>query len=119
MTKIGERLREFRQSKKMKQGDMSNVLRISVSAYSKIECGVNELTTKHLLTLKREFNISIEWLLFGKGENDIKEFANNEEDVKKMLSDMKTSKTVLYSLLSHYYAIINERKRDSKKNFQI
>jgi transcriptional regulator with XRE-family HTH domain len=36
MKEIGERLREFRQSKKMKQVDMSKVLGISVSAYSKI-----------------------------------------------------------------------------------
>lgn len=106
--KIGERLQELRQSKKLKQEDFSKFLGISVSAYSKIETGVNELTTKHLLTLKREFNISIEWLLFGEGANDGKEFGKNEEDVKRMLGDMKSSKMVLYSMLSHYYEMIDK-----------
>jgi transcriptional regulator with XRE-family HTH domain len=109
--KISERLREFRQSKKLKQVDMSKVLGISVPAYSKIETGVNELTTKHLLTLNREFEISVDWLLFGESANDTKAFGNNEEDVKRMLSDMTNSKTVLHSMLSHYYGLIDMVKK--------
>jgi transcriptional regulator with XRE-family HTH domain len=81
MKEIGERLREFRQSKKMKQVDMSKVLGISVPASSKIETGVNELTTKHLLTLKREFEISVDWLLFGESANDTKAFGSNEAEI--------------------------------------
>lgn len=114
--KIGKRLQEFRESKKMKQVDMSGVFRISVSAYSKIETGVNELTAKHLLTLYREFRLSADWLLIGESAKETKAFGNNEEDVKNMLSDMTDNKMVLHSILSHYYGLIDMvKKRESLK----
>lgn len=118
MKEIGERLREFRQSKKMKQVEISKILGISVPAYSKIETGENELSTKHLLTLKREFEISVDWLLFGERPNHTKAFGNNEEDVKNMLVDMTKSKTLLFSILSHYYDIIDELKTIAKKKIK-
>jgi transcriptional regulator with XRE-family HTH domain len=112
---IGERLRELRQSKKMKQEDMAAVLGISVPAYSKIETGVNEISSKHLLTLKKKFNVSIDWLLCGEITNNAKGFGINDEHVEKMLADMKKWKTVLFSILSHYYGIIDAASRTNVK----
>jgi len=119
---IGERLRELRQSKKMKQEDMAAVLGISVPAYSKIETGVNEISSKHLLTLKQKFNVSIDWLLCGEITNNAKGFGINDEDVEKMLADMKKSKIALFSILSHYYGIIdavNKTSCNGKKDLTI
>ena len=117
MNEIGERLREFRQSKKMKQMEIAKILGISVPAYSKIETGENELSTKHLLTLKRKFEISVDWLLFGERPNITEAFGNNEEDVKNMLADMEENKMVLHSILSHYYGLVDMVKK--KKGFKI
>lgn len=114
--KIGDRLREFRHSKKMKQGEMSRVLGISVPAYSKIETGVNELTTRHLLTLKREFNLLIDWLLSGDNADGGNGFEKHEDDVRSMLADMKSSRTVLHSILSHYYGLIDETIKKRNRN---
>lgn len=114
---IGQRLKELRQKHKLKQADMSKVFGISVAAYSKIETGINELTVKHLLTLRREFQeVSIDWLLIGDDSNILKGFGRNEEDVNAMLADMKKSRVILYSMLSHYYELID--KATLKGNYQ-
>lgn len=122
MKKINERLKAIRKDRGLKQAEMAKMLHLGVSAYSKIETGVNKLSVKHLLIIKREFQVSIDWLLFGESANDTKAFDNNEEDVKKMLTDMKRSKTLLYSILSHYYGLcdkeqaITENKTNSKQD---
>lgn len=116
-SEIGKRLKEVRQTHKLKQADMSKIFGISVAAYSKIETGINELTAKHLLTLKREFEVSIDWLLFGDDTNILKGFGRNEEDVNAMLEDMQASRTLLHSILSQYYGLVDKAlKKSHQKN---
>jgi transcriptional regulator with XRE-family HTH domain len=115
--KICQRLLELRHRHKLKQADMGKILNISTAAYQKIETGINEIGCKHILTIQEHFNISTDWLLSGKTTIDSQDFEENREHVKKMLADMKASKQVLFSMLSHYYEIIvkhegiNEKKK--------
>jgi len=106
---ICQRLRELRYRHKLKQADMARVLNISTAAYQKIESGINEIGCRHILNIREHFNISTDWLLSGKTSIDSQDFGENQEDVKKMLTDMKASKQVLFSILSHYYEIIDDR----------
>ena len=106
--KIGQRLRELRNRHSLKQADMAGILSISTAAYQKIETGINEISCKHILTIQDHFNISTDWLLSGKTSIDSQDFEENREHVKKMLADMKASKQVLFSMLSHYYEIIDD-----------
>jgi len=115
MKKIGQRLRDLRRSKKMKQEEIAKLLNISSAAYSKIETGVNDISCRHILTIKSHFNISTDWLLTGENPIYSKDFEENQEDVNKMLADMKASKQVKYSLLSHYYDIIEDKNIPAKE----
>jgi len=116
MKKIAQRLRDLRRSKNMKQEEIAKLLNISPAAYSKIETGVNDLSCRHILTIKSHFNISTDWLLAGETPNDYQDFGNNREDVKKMLADMKASKQILFSMLSHYYEKIDHQDITGKES---
>lgn len=67
-TEVGARLREVREkSLKLTQADLAKVLGCSPSSISNAERG-NELPSPQLLvTLLRIYNVSIDWLLTGKG----------------------------------------------------
>jgi transcriptional regulator with XRE-family HTH domain len=116
--KIGQRLGDLRHQNKLKQADMAGILNISTAAYQKIETGINEISCKHILSIQDHFNISTDWLLTGKTSIDSQDFEENQEHVKKMLADMKANKQVLFSMLSHYYEIIDDNVgiNEKKKN---
>ena len=115
MKKISQRLRDLRRSKNMKQQEIAKILNISAAAYSKIETGINDISCRHILTIKSHFNISIDWLLSGETPIDYQDFGENREDVKKMLVDMKASKQILFSMLSHYYEKIDQQEKTVKE----
>lgn len=112
---IGQRLRELRHRNKLNQADMARILDITGAGYQKIETGINEIGCQHILTIKDHFNISTDWLLSGKTSNDSQDFEENREDVKKMLSDMKANKQILFSMLSHYYEVLDYQDRINKE----
>jgi transcriptional regulator with XRE-family HTH domain len=113
---ICQRLRELRQRHNLNQADMAGILNVTTSGYQKIETGINEIGCKHILNIKDHFNISTDWLISGKTSIDSQDFEENREHVKKMLADMKASKQVLFSMLSHYYEIIDQQEKAGKES---
>jgi transcriptional regulator with XRE-family HTH domain len=111
---IGQRLRELRHRHKLNQADMAGILDITTSGYQKIETGINEIGCKHILNIKDHFNISPDWLLTGKNSIESQDFEENREHVKKMLADMKDNKQILFSMLSHYYEVLDYQDRINK-----
>jgi transcriptional regulator with XRE-family HTH domain len=67
-THIGTRLREIRTLMKFTQQEFSNVLRTSSGFISEIESGKKQPGVELLFSLKRNWNISIDWLLTGTGK---------------------------------------------------
>ena len=106
---IGERLERLRKNKKLKQKDMAKILGIDSSSYSKIEAGKLALTVKHILKLAETFNISMDWLLLGQGEEsaDCPDYGKFTESVKEMLTDMQNP-GYLHNILSHYHQLKND-----------
>ena len=61
---VGRRIRGLR-GFDMTQADFANRIGVSQSYLSAVEHGRNEIGAQVLLTISREFNKSIEWLLTG------------------------------------------------------
>ena len=57
------RLRDLREDKDLKQSDVANVLKISQQYYQCYESGKNEIPTRHLITLAKFYNTSIDYIL--------------------------------------------------------
>ena len=65
-----ERIRELREDHDLKQKDIAELLKTTQQVYSRYESGINEIPLRHLITLSRFYQVSIDYLV---GETDIKE----------------------------------------------
>lgn len=62
---IGERLDLIQDKNNISDSKMSKLLRISEEEYLEIKCGDLEIDTETLFKIKQNFEISIDWLLWG------------------------------------------------------
>lgn len=68
---IGERIREYRKSKKMSMAEFGERLGISGQAISQIELGKTVVNERILKSICSEYNVSREWLETGEGEMEL------------------------------------------------
>jgi transcriptional regulator with XRE-family HTH domain len=81
---IGNKLFLIRNSKNLKQIEVSEALGISQSTYSKIESGKYDITLSMLFNISEYFGVSIEWIL---GIKDNVELTSNESlEVEKFIN---------------------------------
>lgn len=85
---IGERLKEQRILKKLKQSDLAEYLGVSRSTYTQYETGVSEPDIETIIKLSSFFNVSLDYL-FGRTDNQDPGTIVNDwpSDVKIMLRD--------------------------------
>jgi len=76
---IGEKIRKIRKDLNLSQSIFSEKLNISTAYLSEIENGRKDITTKIIQALKKEFNISSDWLLFANSEMNVNENEKKEE----------------------------------------
>ena len=106
MKTIGDRLKQIRVEAGLTKKDIAEILGIQLPVYIEIEKNKVDLTLKHIITLKKKFDISIDWLLTGvENKLDIYNFGEDEKHIKMMLHDMEIYPALRYNILSHYYGI--------------
>ena len=66
---FGERVRELRLSKKLKQSELGEVVSLSFQAINSIERGRRNTTFENLVKLAKYFDVSTDYLL---GVSDVK-----------------------------------------------
>lgn len=57
------RLRELREDKDLTQSQISKILNMSQTGYSKYETGENDVPTKILIELAKYYNVSVDYIL--------------------------------------------------------
>ncbi len=57
------RLRELREDKDLTQAQISKILNMSQTGYSKYETGENDVPTKILIELAKYYNVSVDYIL--------------------------------------------------------
>lgn len=70
-----KRLKELRESKKLKQQNLAEVLRITRQQYSLYETGTREIPVHHLKTLAKFYNISTDYILEITDEEKMKQIS--------------------------------------------
>lgn len=115
---VGERLRRIRKALKITQTDMGKKLGYSTSSYCEMENGNIGINTKTYMKLSKLFNISLEFLVNGRGEifykpvPEVKKdnieytFDHNIDSKEKLLSMMNKSTyfcTGVLSLAQEYF----------------
>ncbi len=69
MENIRLRLREMREDNDLRQEDIAHLLKTTQQVYSRYEKGINEIPIRHLITIARFYNVSIDYLV---GETETK-----------------------------------------------
>ena len=86
LTKLGERLKEIRLTQKLTQQRFADALETSVSFICEIEAGKKAPGCDLLISLKRKFNIDIDWLLEGgRGSKNSKTGENNDLSISDII----------------------------------
>lgn len=67
---VVERIKNIRESQKISQEDMAELLNMTYSNYSKIENANQNITVKHLRNICKVLRISADLLLFDESEQD-------------------------------------------------
>ncbi len=57
------RLRELREDRDLTQSQISKILNMSQTGYSKYETGENDIPTKILIKLAKYYNVSVDYIL--------------------------------------------------------
>lgn len=64
-----DRIRELREDNDLRQKDIAEILGTTQQVYSRYEKGENEMPIRHLITLSRYYDVSVDYIL---GETDDK-----------------------------------------------
>jgi transcriptional regulator with XRE-family HTH domain len=111
MNTIGDRLKQIRLEAGLRQKDIAEKLGIQLSDYIDIEKDKVDLTLQNIKTLKKEFDISIDWLISGiEIKSDIDKFGKYNESIKCMLYGMERNPGLMHGILSIYFERIAKLK---------
>jgi len=64
-----QRIRELREDHDLSQKDVAELLQTTQQVYSRYENGTNEMPLRHLITLARYYDVSVDYIV---GETDRK-----------------------------------------------
>ncbi|UCH95116.1 MAG: helix-turn-helix transcriptional regulator [Candidatus Aminicenantes bacterium] len=98
--KTGQRIKTLRIENGLTQEGLGEKLGLDRGTISKIERGENAPTAKTLVELKRIFNVSIDWILTGKG---LKHPIDMDDELLEMIDDLKNNQTAMIKVLSFFY----------------
>ncbi|MDQ1355601.1 MAG: Helix-turn-helix protein [Acidobacteriota bacterium] len=114
---ISGKFKYVREMLRISPNSMAARMGVSRSSYDKYEYGGAFPSTLGLKVLANDFNISLDWLIAGKGPMIYKEktgltadMADVNSDVKALLADMERIPLLRYEVLTHYHKFILEHK---------
>jgi len=119
---VGRQMLKLRKNLNCSSGEMARKLGLSKSGYYKNENGITFPRLDTLDLLQRDFDISMDWLIFNKGpmhygerlleKRDEKKFLNLEtvsSHVRELLEYMERDPLLQHEVLVHFYKY-KERK---------
>lgn len=128
MSKINEKIKQIRQAYNLSGKDFSFKIGISAPYLSEIESGKKDVTPKIIQALKKEFNISSDWLLFSESEFSLHQDFKKEENSflnsfdANLLNDnfdkeLEINYKKLSTLRNQVLTIVNYMKEKTDYNF--
>lgn len=105
---IGTRISEIRRSHKVTQETLATQLDVSPKHVSHVENNNSSLSLKNLIQFCSLYNCSLDYLVFGKSNNETLDKLP-PEIVKILTTGSKTEINRLYRYLSIYVELINKQ----------
>lgn len=89
---VGERVRSYRVTNKYTQADFAEKIDISINFLSEIENGKKGMSQETLYKLCEQFDLSADYILFGKNVSDVSEVSQALDHAElKTLTDFLVS----------------------------
>lgn len=114
MEEIKDRLKKLRGELKLKQREMADALRVTVSAYGAWETGRDTIPEARLMVLCSRYNVREEWLKTGEGEMfepEIEpETPSFEDEMYEMYKQLKPAQKEVWKSLAEL--ILNGKPTD-------
>ena len=119
MKDIAKRLKKLREQANLGQDEMARLLGIKRPAYSKIERGINNILTEHVIKIARHFNVTTDWLLTGiegapvneQDAFDYSKFGKYKSTAKLMFTEMIENEQFMHAMFKNYFY---EKSRENK-----
>ncbi|MFC2146362.1 helix-turn-helix domain-containing protein [Acidobacteriota bacterium] len=126
---VGSRLKEIRQRLKMTQAQLGEKLRINGSAVAKHENGITFPTGKMLNILASQYNVSMDYLLCGRGTlfyedidnsdtNRLKNIVKGDKELEELFSLVSSMSWVRHAVLSFFQRFKLENRELIEKEFE-
>lgn len=111
MKEIGERLAKWRKENKLTLAEIKEKARISTGNFSDLEKGKSIPSAKALISLKNEYNLDADWILFGEEKNSNDKYKDIEELFEQLTEEELF--TMKYMIKKEYKEIIDQRVTSS------
>ncbi len=125
---VGSRLRELRQNLKMTQRQLGEILGINGSAVAKYENGISILNASMLNLLASRFNVSMDYLVCGRGKlfDDDKDKTESsrfyipsaDKELSELFSFVSSISWVRHAVLSYFQKLIRENRELIEKDLK-
>ncbi len=86
---IRERIKKLREKHGYNKHDMADFLGMAPSTYSKYELGLNFFSMHTMRRISGKLDVSIDWLLFGRGAMYIKDNERRQKELEKEVELLK------------------------------
>lgn len=115
MESVGKRIKTLRQQKDWLQGDVANMLNISVPAYSKIESDITDINISRLRQIADIFNIEIIELL-SDSQNPSREYVDELKKAKETINSQDAKINKLQEYIIRLYEELHTLKQSVTSN---
>ena len=109
---VGARLKLLRKEWKLNQVQMADRIKVSESSYSKYEKGEVFLNYWSMELLLKEYNVSSDWLLFGKGPRHFMDKPDQEKVMEETAEPLKNRIAELETALSELQGRCETQSQD-------
>ncbi|MCP5052789.1 MAG: helix-turn-helix transcriptional regulator [bacterium] len=123
---VGGRLKQVRHRLKYGRQEMASVLGLKISGYYKNETNETFPSQRTLYRLQRDYDISMDWLMFNKGPMIFKQKVQPQEkapplweqlrEVKDLLDDMEQNPQLKHEILGYYFKFKNQQGLEGVKD---
>jgi transcriptional regulator with XRE-family HTH domain len=117
---IGERLASVRRRLNYSRQEMARVLGLKSSGYFKNESGETFLSVTTMSRLQKNYDISIDWLLFNKGpmyfkdkpsqEKPTLDFVSQSQELGELMTSIEQDPQLRHEILAYFYQYKSKKK---------
>jgi len=112
---IGQRIKQARQTKGIRQNEFAKKLDLHHASMSKIESGDSSTSVENLLKIYQFLGVNLHWLLTGEGTPETPPKGIEDEEIIMMLKAFEKSARLKHAVLGALYKYLEQFENEKEK----